>query len=115
MLAAPCVVGTDGNRDGLPTVVLEAMALGTPCVATPVTGLPEAIRHDETGLLVAEHDPEGLADALARLLDDDALRTRLSAAARAVIEDNFDVHRQCARLRTHFGPARLDAATRECA
>ncbi|HET6694179.1 MAG TPA: glycosyltransferase, partial [Pedococcus sp.] len=51
-LAAPCVVGADGNRDGLPTVVLEGLALGTPVVATPVTGIPEAVVDGRTGLLV---------------------------------------------------------------
>jgi colanic acid/amylovoran biosynthesis glycosyltransferase len=68
--AAPCVVGGNGDRDGMPTVLLEAMALGTPCVATPVTGIPEAIRHEETGLLVPEASPHALADALQRLLED---------------------------------------------
>ncbi|MGH3665647.1 MAG: glycosyltransferase family 4 protein, partial [Egibacteraceae bacterium] len=71
--AAPCVVGDDGNRDGLPTVLLEAMALGTPCVSTDVTGIPEVVRHDDTGLQVAQHDAAGLADALERLLTDPAL------------------------------------------
>src|SRR5262249_30826288 len=49
VFAAPCVVGQDGNRDGLPTVLLEAMALGTPCVSTDVTGIPEVVRDGETG------------------------------------------------------------------
>ncbi|HET6550510.1 MAG TPA: glycosyltransferase, partial [Solirubrobacter sp.] len=64
VLAAPCVVASDGNRDGLPTVLLEAMALGTPCVATRVTGIPEAIRDGSTGLLVPERDAGALAAAL---------------------------------------------------
>ena len=119
-LAVPCVVGTDGNRDGLPTVLLEAMALGTPCVATPVTGIPEVIRHQETGLVVAEHDPRGLADALARLLDEPRLGARLALAARVLVEEEFDIHRQAARLRRHFsgrrtGPAVVPAAVQECA
>ncbi|HUE76254.1 MAG TPA: glycosyltransferase, partial [Chloroflexota bacterium] len=59
--AAPCVVGEDGNRDGLPTVLLEAMALGTPCISTDVTGIPEVLRDGETGLLVRQQDPQGLA------------------------------------------------------
>ncbi|MBA2442737.1 MAG: glycosyltransferase, partial [Rubrobacter sp.] len=50
VFAAPCVVGSDGNRDGLPTVLLEAMALGTPCVSTDVTGIPEVLRDGETRL-----------------------------------------------------------------
>lgn len=102
VFAAPCVVGTDGNRDGLPTVLLEAMALGTPCVATPVTGIPEAVRDGETGLLVPEADPVALAEALGRLLDDAALRVRLAEQARALVEQEFDVERAAATLRRVF-------------
>ena len=119
-LAVPCVVGTDGNRDGLPTVLLEAMALGTPCVATPVTGIPEVVRSEETGLLVPEHDSEALAAALARLLDDRRLGARLAAAARTLVEEEFDIHRQAARLRRHFAAPTTVSTTavlpsRECA
>ena len=91
VLAAPCVLGADGNRDGLPTVLLEAMALGTPVVSTPVTGIPEAVHDGETGLLVAPGDPDSLASALGRVLDDDGLGARLAAGARARIEAEFDV------------------------
>ncbi|PRX97128.1 glycosyltransferase [Allonocardiopsis opalescens] len=89
-LAAPCVVGSDGNADGLPTVLLEAMALGTPCVSTDVTGIPEAVRHGETGLSVPQHDPAALAAALRTLLADRAAAVRLARAARAHVERNFD-------------------------
>jgi glycosyltransferase involved in cell wall biosynthesis len=101
------VVGVDGNRDGLPTVLLEAMALGTPCVATPVTGIPEVIEHDITGLLVPEHDPRGLAAALARVLDDPDLRVGLAKAARDLIETDFDARRQAARVARGFPPSGL--------
>lgn len=89
-LAAPCVVGADGNRDGLPTVILESLALGTPVVATPVTGIPEAIVHRRTGLLVPEADPVALADALALLVDDPDLRCELAAAGRRHVREHFD-------------------------
>lgn len=102
VFAAPCVVGTDGNRDGLPTVLLEAMALGTPCVATPVTGIPEAVCDGETGLLVPEADPVALAAGLGRLLDDAALRVHLAERARALVEQKFDVERAAATLRRVF-------------
>ncbi len=105
VLAAPCTVAADGNRDGLPTVLLEGMALGTPCVATPVTGIPEAITDGVTGLLVPERDPARLAGALRRLLDDGALRTRLAQAARSRVEADFEVHRQAAQLRDVFAGA----------
>ena len=103
VLAAPCVTGADGNRDGLPTVVLEAMALGTPCVATNVTGLPEIVRDGHTGLLVPEGRAQPLATALECLLDDVPLRVRLAQAARRQIETRFDIGRNVADLLPLFG------------
>jgi colanic acid/amylovoran biosynthesis glycosyltransferase len=110
VFAAPCVVAEDGNRDGLPTVLLEAMALGTPCVATDITGVPEVIRHGDTGLIVEQHDPPALARSLARLLDDAALRGCLARSARAVVEADFDGLRQARRLRDVFAAAEATSA-----
>lgn len=105
VFAAPCVVGADGNRDGLPTVLLEAMALGTPCVSTDVTGIPEVLRHGTTGLMIPQHDPPALASAIERLLGNRALRVRLAGEARRAIEAGFDVHRNAAVLRGVFEEA----------
>lgn len=102
VFACRCVVGKDGNRDGMPTVLLEAMALGTPCIATNVTGVPELVRDGETGLCVPEGDAGALAAGLARLLDDAALRARFSRSARTLIESEFDVTASAARLREIF-------------
>jgi colanic acid/amylovoran biosynthesis glycosyltransferase len=98
VLAAPCVHAADGDRDGLPTVLLEAMALGTPCVSTPVTGIPEAVEHGVTGLLVPERDAFALADAIATLVQDAALRVRLAVAARRRVEEVFDRRTQATEL-----------------
>lgn len=110
--AAPCVIGSDNNQDGLPTVLLEAMALGTPCVATPVTGIPEVLQHDQTGLMVPQHDPVALAAVLKRLLADTSLRTRLAGQARRLIERQFDIHLNTAHQRAVFEMA---AQTRRAA
>jgi colanic acid/amylovoran biosynthesis glycosyltransferase len=98
--AAPCVVGCDGNRDGLPTVLIEAMARGVPVVATDVTGIPELVRDGETGLIVPQHDPAAVADALQRLLTDRALACRLAGAGRATVEERFNLSHNVARLRS---------------
>ncbi|MFV0493012.1 MAG: glycosyltransferase family 4 protein [Pseudorhodobacter sp.] len=98
LLACPCVVGRDGNRDGMPTVLLEAMALGLPCIGSDVTGIPELIDDNRNGLVVPEGDPDLLARGIARLLDDPALRLRLSRAARAKMEESYDIRRNAARL-----------------
>ena len=105
VFAAPCVIGADGDRDGLPTVLLEAMALGVPCVATDVTGIPELVRNGETGLCVPQRDPAALAAALKRLLDDADLRIHLATRARRLIEQDFDIHRNAAQLRKTFAAA----------
>lgn len=99
VFAAPCIVGHDGNRDGLPTVLLESMALGTPCISTDVTGIPEVLKDGITGLLVPQEDPIGLANALERLLTDPELGASLARQARKLIEDKFDVHCNTAQLR----------------
>lgn len=98
VFAAPCVVGADGNADGLPTVLLEAMALGTPCVSTDVTGITEAVRDGETGRIVPQHDAGALADAIAGLIDDPETATRLARSARALVERDFDSAGQAAQL-----------------
>jgi colanic acid/amylovoran biosynthesis glycosyltransferase len=99
VMAAPCVHGADGNADGLPTVILEAMALGTPVVATPVTGIPEAVVDTVTGRLVAERDAEALATVLLELTADVDERQRLAAAARCHVEERFSSARQAVQLR----------------
>jgi glycosyltransferase involved in cell wall biosynthesis len=109
VFAAPYVVGSDGNTDGLPTVLLEAMALGTPCVSTNVTGVPEVLRDRQTGLMVPQHDATALAQAIERLLTDTDLRVKLATQARHLIKTEFDIHHNTASLRTLFRAAqRLD-------
>lgn len=102
VLAAPCVIADDSNRDGLPTVLIEAMALGTPCVSTDVTGIPEIARHEQTGLMVSQRDPSELADAIERLFDDQDLRVLLAKNARRLVETEFDIHQNAAELRELF-------------
>jgi glycosyltransferase involved in cell wall biosynthesis len=102
IFALPCVVTADGDRDGIPTVLLEAMASGVPVVSTSVSGIPEVIQSGHNGLLVAPHDPTMLADALGLLLADADLRDRLARAARSTIEAHFAIERNSRELVTLF-------------
>lgn len=102
IFALPCVVAADGDRDGLPTSVLEAMALGVPVVTTAVNGLVDAVLDGDTGLIVPQRDPVALAEALRRLLDDPVLAARLSASARRHIESSFALEKSVNVLRSLF-------------
>jgi glycosyltransferase involved in cell wall biosynthesis len=104
-LAAPCIVSPDGDRDGLPNVIQEALALGTPVVSTDVTGIPEVVRHLDTGVQVPQRNPKALADALERLLENADLRVQLASAGRRLIEAEFDIRRNTARRREIFRSA----------
>ena len=98
LFALPCQVADDGNRDGIPVALMEAMAAGCAVVSTTVSGIPELIIDDQHGLLVPERDPVALADALGRLLGDGVLRRRLAGAARQRIEDEFDSRKEARKL-----------------
>ncbi len=87
----PCVWAEDQDVDGLPQLLVEAMASGIPSVSCPVTGIPDLVVDDRTGLLAPERDPVALADALEKLAQDESLRRRLSADGRAWVEKNFDI------------------------
>jgi colanic acid/amylovoran biosynthesis glycosyltransferase len=101
----PCLVGQDGDRDGLPTAVLEAMALEVPVVTTAVNGLRDAVEHERTGLVVPERDPAALAAAIARLLDEPELARSLAFRARRRVERRFSLQRNASRLRSLFPEA----------
>ncbi|GAB3531802.1 glycosyltransferase family 4 protein [Arthrobacter tecti] len=102
--AAPCVIGADGNADGLPTVLLEAMAMGVPCIGSDVTGIPEVLLTDDdggsTGQLVRAGSVGDLVQALRTAASPDFDRTGTAHAARRLIEQNFDSRVQSAHLRT---------------
>lgn len=98
VFALPCRIGSDGNRDGLPTVLLEAMGSGLPAVTTPVTGNPEIVDDGVNGRIVPENNPAALADALAAILANPARQQQMAAAARAKVERAFDVRQNVARL-----------------
>ncbi len=82
--------------EGIPVVLMEAMAMEIPCVATWITGIPELIRHERDGLLVPPSREEELALAFARLIDDQDLRLRLGKSARQRVLEHYDLKRNTA-------------------
>lgn len=98
MFVLPSVLLADGNADGIPVALMEAMACGATAISTRVSGIPELIHHEENGLLVTPGQATELADAMARLLADAPLRTRLAQAARNTIIHDFDADIEAAKL-----------------
>ena len=114
MYALPCVWASDGDVDGLPQMLMEAMACGLPGVSTRLVGIPDLIRDGVTGLLVEPNDPAGLADAIARLMHDKELRERLAVEGRRWLAERFDLNRSLEPLIERFrqalgGSPRADA------
>jgi glycosyltransferase involved in cell wall biosynthesis len=93
IFAAPAVVTEDGRRDGIPTSLIEAMALELAPVTTDSGAIPELVQHDRNGLLVPQRDERALADAIEALLRDERLYDRLRHAARATVERRFNLER----------------------
>lgn len=98
MKVLPCIIGENGDRDGIPNVLVEAMYMGVPVISTPVSGIPELVTHEQNGLLVADRDAVALAGAMKRLLDDTALCRRLASAGRQTVLTHFDMSHNVTRL-----------------
>jgi glycosyltransferase involved in cell wall biosynthesis len=102
VVCAPSVPTKSGRREGIPVVLMEAMASGVPVVASRLSGIPELVEHERTGLLFEPGNPHELAAALRRLHDDRNLHAHLAAAARQKIEREFNLHRNAALLQARF-------------
>jgi glycosyltransferase involved in cell wall biosynthesis len=98
VLAAPSRTAAGGDSEGLPTVLMEAMALGLPVIASRHAGIPEIVSHGVTGLLTPEAEPAALADAILSLRRDPELAGRLRGEAYADVRARFDARRQSAAL-----------------
>jgi glycosyltransferase involved in cell wall biosynthesis len=83
-------VATNGDRDGIPNVLFESMAMGVPVVTTGVSAIPELVESGRTGLLVPPGQPEALATAMMTMLTDEGLRARVIPAAREHVLAGFD-------------------------
>jgi glycosyltransferase involved in cell wall biosynthesis len=98
LFALPCRVLDDGDRDGIPNVLMEAMACGVPVVTTNVSGITELVHHEENGLIVPPDDPTRLAAEILRLTDDSVLASRLGEAGRATVSTRFDAGLMAVRM-----------------
>lgn len=109
VLVVPSVVTRAGDHDGLPNVILEAMAASVPVVATRVGGIDEAVIDGENGILVAPGDVTALADGIASLLHDAGRREALGRAGRATVVRDFDLSHNIERLYALFEVPDADA------
>lgn len=99
------IIANNGDMDGLPNVLLEAMLVGTPSVATDISAISEAIINEETGVLAAEKDEESLVTAILKLIDDPMLYERLRRNGRRKVEQEFDSRFWITKLAAKFREA----------
>ena len=102
----PSEMPPDQNQEGVPNSMLEAMATGLPVLATTHGGIPEAVTHEKTGLLVAEKDDEALFRAMVHLTDDTELLYLYGQAAARAVREEFEQGRAIEKLEGFYDEAR---------
>lgn len=98
----PCTVDDDGNQDALPTVIIEAMALGLPVISTSISGIPEMVDSEVSGILVEPDRPLELSVQIERLLASPELRTGFARAGRQTAENKFSLKKNAGTLLNHY-------------
>ena len=98
----PCVTAPDGHHDGIPVALMEAMASGIPVISSNISGIPELIEHEKSGLLTPEDSTRPLVTAILRLLSDDDLSRRFARAGRERVLEGFDIRDVARRLMELF-------------
>jgi glycosyltransferase involved in cell wall biosynthesis len=98
VFALPCRMDSNGDKDGIPVVLMEAMAAGVPCIGGDLPAIRELIQHERTGLLIGGEDLSTLCDYLARLAHDAELRGKLGNAGRARVAEEFSLDQNIDRL-----------------
>lgn len=102
LFVMPCIIDKSGDRDGLPNVILEAMAFAVPVVATDVNGVPEAVRDGDTGWLAPPGDAAALAHVIRQALADPAEARRRALAGHRLVREQFDSTKNYALLKTYL-------------
>ncbi len=102
MFVLPCIIDESGDRDGIPNVILEAMAMELPVVSSNISAIPEVVQHGVNGYLLEPADSAGLADALQKLLYDPRLRNRMGKQGRKMVAIHFDLERNSESLAALF-------------
>ncbi|MFO7870585.1 MAG: glycosyltransferase family 4 protein [Kiritimatiellia bacterium] len=98
VLVLPSVVDSKGDRDGMPNVIIEAMAMGVPVVTTAVSAAREILRHNVTGYMAAPADPHALAEGIKKLTLNPGLRDRIKRAGRETVTEKFDILKNVEQL-----------------
>jgi glycosyltransferase involved in cell wall biosynthesis len=102
ILVVPSIIDTDGDRDGIPNVILEAFSVGTPVIASSLAGISEAVINEKTALLVKPGDNAQLTAAIEKLLSDEGLAVFLAANAKETLINNFNIKKSCLKLAELF-------------
>lgn len=104
MFVLPCIQTDEGDVDGIPNVICEAMAMQLPVISTSVSAIPEILEHEVNGLLLPPDDNQALVKAMAHLLDEPALRAQLGGNGRQSMIETFDIERNVRRFATTLWP-----------
>ncbi|MBV1859544.1 MAG: glycosyltransferase, partial [Nannocystaceae bacterium] len=113
LFVLPCRIAKSGDRDGIPVVLMEAMASGVPVIAGDIPSIRELVAHDTSGLLVTPESGSELGAAITRLLRDDEARDRMARGGRARVVEEFDLSLNVGRIAASIARAHgveLDAA-----